>query len=102
MEIDQVTLQQQLANASCGSLLDVREDYELARGILPGAIHIPMSQLETRVSELSQDAAYVVYCEHGVRSLHVTAWMIHLGYKVQSLAGGFAEWRGPVQLPETR
>ena len=36
-------------------ILDVREDFEVAEGMIPGAIHIPMGELQARLAEL--DAA---------------------------------------------
>jgi len=97
MEIDQETLQHRLSSDQNVKLLDVRESFELERGILPHAIHIAMSQLQSRVSELSHQDHYVVYCEHGVRSLHVAAWLIEQGFKAESLAGGFAVWTGETE-----
>jgi rhodanese-related sulfurtransferase len=78
------------------TLLDVREYYELGRGVLPGATVIPMSELQARVEELPRDKSIVCYCEHGVRSYDVTLWLQQQGYKARSLQGGFAEWRGDV------
>ncbi|BAS18705.1 hypothetical protein AHiyo8_pI70090 (plasmid) [Arthrobacter sp. Hiyo8] len=33
-------------------ILDVREDFEVSEGMIPGALHIPMDQLQERLSEL--------------------------------------------------
>ena len=33
-------------------LLDVREDFEVAEGMIPGALHIPMGELQARLAEL--------------------------------------------------
>lgn len=79
-------------------LLDVRETYELGRGILPGARVIPLSQLEQRWSELSRETRIVCYCEHGVRSFHVAAFLQQQGFEAVSLVGGFAAWSGPVDV----
>ena len=76
-------------------LLDVREVPELASGIIPGATSIPMSELERRVSEVPRERNIVCYCEHGVRSLHVAAWLQANGFIALSLIGGYAEWPGP-------
>jgi len=101
MEIERETLAERLQSPAVFTLLDIRETWELTRGLLPDAIHIAMSELENRVPELSKAVPVVVYCEHGVRSLHVAAWLIQQGYQAESLAGGFAAWHGPVSLPET-
>ena len=67
--------------------------------MLPQTVHIAMSQLEARVGELPVGKPVVVYCEHGVRSLHVAAWLLQKGYQAESLAGGFAEWDGDILDP---
>ena len=49
-------------------LVDVREDYELTRGMLPGAIHRPLSRFGQYQQDWRTDVRYIIYCEHGVRS----------------------------------
>ncbi|HET7737100.1 MAG TPA: rhodanese-like domain-containing protein [Tepidiformaceae bacterium] len=48
--------------------LDVREPDEYTAGHLPGAVHIPLGQLQTRARELPHDRPLVAYCGHGERS----------------------------------
>ncbi len=86
------------------TVLDVREYFELSRGVLPEAVVIPMSELMQRVDQIDKSRPVVCYCEHGVRSYDVAAWLNQQGYEAQSLSGGFAEWTGPVvpwQPPQT-
>lgn len=78
-------------------LLDVREDWELTRGMLPEAVHIPMSQLAEYEVQWDANRQYIVYCEHGIRSLDVVLWLAqNKGIKAKSMRGGFAEWHGEV------
>jgi rhodanese-related sulfurtransferase len=77
-------------------LVDVREEFELSRGVLPGARWLPMSSITARVEELDRSRPVVCYCEHGVRSYDVAAWLQQRGFQAKSMAGGFAEWQGPV------
>lgn len=50
-------------------LVDVREPEEVARtGLLAGALHVPLGQLEARRPELPKDRRVVLYCAAGVRS----------------------------------
>lgn len=77
------------------ALVDVREYFELGRGILPTAQSIPMSVLMQRVDEIERARPVVCYCEHGVRSYDVAAWLQQQGYDAKSMSGGFAEWSGP-------
>jgi rhodanese-related sulfurtransferase len=74
-------------------LLDVRRHDEVATATLPGAVHIPIEEIEERVDELDADAETVVYCHHGVRSLSVTVFLRNRGFRdVTSLAGGIDLW----------
>ena len=49
-------------------IIDVREDDEVAEGIIPGAKHITLGDIPTRISELSKDKEYVMVCRSGGRS----------------------------------
>jgi thiosulfate/3-mercaptopyruvate sulfurtransferase len=51
-------------------LIDVRTKREFDEGYIPGAVHIPYTELDTRIDELglSKDQKIVLYCEAGVRS----------------------------------
>ncbi len=49
-------------------LLDVREDAELLAYSLPGAKHIPLGQLRSRLGELDPSKEYITFCAIGVRS----------------------------------
>jgi phage shock protein E len=50
-------------------LVDVRASFEFAAGHLPGAINVPVQQLDQRLAELEpKDKPIVVYCRSGHRS----------------------------------
>lgn len=42
-------------------LIDVREDYEVESGSMPGSIHIPLGQLEGRLSDIPKDVRLVFF-----------------------------------------
>jgi hypothetical protein len=43
-------------------LIDVREDWELEKdGAIPGAIHIPITELEMRMKDVPKDVQLVFY-----------------------------------------
>ena len=50
------------------TLLDVREPHERALGEVPGAVAIPATVLEARMSELDTARTYVVACRVGTKS----------------------------------
>ena len=50
-EITTTELQQKLENGETLHMVDVREEDEVATGIIPGAIHIPLGELPERFKE---------------------------------------------------
>lgn len=74
-------------------LLDVREEWELARCQLLGCTWIPMGQIMARVSELNKNAETVVICHHGIRSWQVAKYLEREGFSdVINLTGGIDAW----------
>jgi len=76
-------------------LLDCREPVEHARAKIDGATLIPMGQLQDRLEELEphREAAIVVYCHHGGRSMMVTEFLRARGFAdAQNMAGGIDAW----------
>jgi rhodanese-related sulfurtransferase/glyoxylase-like metal-dependent hydrolase (beta-lactamase superfamily II) len=78
-----------LTNAT---LVDVRENDEWADGHISGALHIPMSELPSRVGELPTDQRIVCVCRSGHRSGKVTAWLINNGREAVNMVGGMIAW----------
>lgn len=74
-------------------LLDVREEWELARCRLPGSTWIPMGQIVARVGELDREQEIVVVCHHGIRSRLVASFLEQEGFEnVINLTGGIDAW----------
>jgi rhodanese-related sulfurtransferase len=74
-------------------VLDVREDDEWAAGHMPDAVHIPMSGLLDRVSEVPREGAVAVVCKVGSRSAQVAAYLRQQGWtNVENLEGGVVAW----------
>ena len=77
-------------------ILDVREQGEWDEGRIPGAVHVPRGNLESRVETVAadHDRPIVVYCASGNRSAFAAKTLAELGYTdVVSLAGGFTDWK---------
>jgi sulfur-carrier protein adenylyltransferase/sulfurtransferase len=77
-------------------VLDVREQDEWDEGHLPGAVHIPRGNLESRIERAAPEHSrpIVVYCAAGNRSAFAAKTLEELGYEdVVSLAGGFTDWK---------
>jgi rhodanese-related sulfurtransferase len=93
----------QSRRAAGAVLLDVRDDWELARASVSGVVHIPMSQIAQRLGELDPMRETVVMCRSGGRSLRVAQFLEQQGFKsVANLAGGVLAWSREVDasIPE--
>ncbi len=74
-------------------VIDVREEWELQLASIPNVLHVPMSQIPARVSELSPDAETIIMCHAGGRSMRVAHFLASQGFtKVANLTGGIAAW----------
>ena len=76
--------------------IDVREAEEWQEGHLPGAVHIPRGNLESRIEGVARDktAPVVLYCASAARSAFAAKTLEELGYEdVYSLVGGFTDWK---------
>lgn len=73
-------------------LLDVREDEEWAAGHAPGAVHVPMSQLQGRLGDVPAGSPLYVICRSGGRSARVTAYLNGNGWDALNVEGGMLEW----------
>jgi len=76
-------------------VLDVRPEDEFRQGHLPGALSIPLAQLERRLAELSADREIVAYCRGPwcVLSFEAVAALRQRGYRARRLEDGFPEWK---------
>ncbi|WP_025618089.1 rhodanese-like domain-containing protein [Salinispora cortesiana] len=74
-------------------LLDVREDDEWLAGHAPGAHHLPMTQLPTRLAEVPDNREVAVICRSGGRSAQVVTYLLRNGWEqVRNVEGGMGEW----------
>ncbi len=74
--------------------LDVREPPEWNLFRIPGAVWVPLGQVEGTVAEkVPRDAKVIVYCRSGNRSALAADSMRRMGYAdVASLAQGIVGW----------
>jgi ArsR family transcriptional regulator len=77
------------------TVLDVRPPDEFAAGHLPGAINIPLSELEERVGELADGREVIAYCRgpYCVLSFEAVAALRERGIPARRLEDGLPEWR---------
>ena len=91
-EIDAVELNKmQLAGEI--QLIDVRNIDEVLRGVIVGALHIPLAQLPHVYGKLGQEKPLVFYCHSGIRSAQAAGFMAEHGYNnAYNLRGGVLAW----------
>jgi rhodanese-related sulfurtransferase/DNA-binding transcriptional ArsR family regulator len=93
-EIDVADL---LARARAGEVvvLDVRPEPEYTAGHLPGAVHIPLTDLERRLAELPADREIVAYCRGAYCALaHDAVRLLTAhGRRARRATLGVLEWR---------
>jgi len=80
-------------------VIDVRSPQEWGTGHIPGAVHLPVDQLEKRLNEVRRDGVpmYLV-CASGGRSASAADYLSKRGYlDVRNVEGGMNGWRGEVE-----
>ncbi|MDZ7803151.1 metalloregulator ArsR/SmtB family transcription factor [Thiohalophilus sp.] len=98
-DLEPIPRDELLARARDGhvTVIDVRPPEEYAAGHLPGAVNIPLSELEQRLAELGEnrDQEIVAYCRgpHCVLAFDAVARLREKGLKARRLEDGYPEWK---------
>jgi rhodanese-related sulfurtransferase/biotin operon repressor len=76
-------------------VLDVRPAEEFAAGHLPGALNIPVAQLESRLAKLPKRKEIVAYCRgpYCLLSFEAVEKLRRRGLRARRLENGYPEWR---------
>ena len=72
-------------------LVDVRSESECGRGIIPGAINIPVDEIRDRYKELT-NKNLLVNCQVGLRGHTGSMLLKELGFNAVNLDGGYLTW----------
>jgi rhodanese-related sulfurtransferase len=103
-EIDSESLSQRLTDTEDVLLVDIRTPAEIAQGLIPDALQLPMHLIPVRLSEIPKDRDVVIYCRSGARSYQACAYLMQQGYnRVLNLRGGIIAWARhglPIVAPE--
>ncbi len=90
--IPQIDAEWVATHADDVQVLDVRGPEELADGIIPGAISIPLDGLRAQVGSLPTKRPLVVVCRSGRRSAQAAVILEAAGLRTANIAGGMLEW----------
>ncbi|HEY0827988.1 MAG TPA: rhodanese-like domain-containing protein [Bacilli bacterium] len=91
--IEPEQLKERLSKGEQITIIDVREDEEVAMGMIPGAIHIPIGLIPERLDDISKTEEVVLVCRSGHRSGVVQEYLERNGYTgLKNMVGGMLEW----------
>lgn len=85
------------------TVIDVRPAEEYKSGHIPGAMNVPLSELQKHLDEFENELEIVAYCRgpHCVLAFDAVAELRKLGLKARRLEDGYPEWKQagmPVEL----
>ena len=96
----------ELNNSSEIIVIDVREYPEFAGGAVPGAKLVPLGAIASECARWDRDAAYVLVCKSGQRSMQAAEQMLASGFRnLAVLTGGTEAWAAeglPIHVSEKR
>ena len=108
-EIEPVNRDELLGRVRTGAVtvLDVRPAEEYVAGHIPGAISVPLEDLERKLSELPRDQEIVAYCRgpYCVLAIQAVEILRKRGFQAVRLEDGVQDWRAlgfPVAVGDER
>ena len=77
------------------TVVDVRPSEEFGAGHIPGALSVPLADLEQRLADLPRDREVVAYCRgpYCVLAVEAVRLLRAHGFRAVRLADGIADWR---------
>jgi sulfur-carrier protein adenylyltransferase/sulfurtransferase len=104
-EIQPEEARERLAETDAPLLIDVRTDRERQTSYIPGSVHLPMAEVESKLADVAPDPnrPIITYCATGQRSHRILPTLAALGYdEAVSMAGGIVAWQAlgyPTESP---
>jgi len=98
-ELSNAELAALLGSASGPIIVDVREAHEYAAGHIPGALLLPIEEIESWLGRFDPAAAVAVVCRSGRRSDYACQILAQHGFtNAKNVVPGMSEWTGPVEI----
>ena len=92
--ITPLPVQQLRQRSNIGCLIDVRSSDEWKKGHIPGAIHIFLPELSTKISSLDKTKPVTTYCATGYRASIAASLLKAAGFDhVEIVPGSWTAWR---------
>lgn len=86
-------LQSELGKPAAPVVVDLRTPVEFGVAHIPGAINIPLTELENRLDEISNDNGVLIYCINGSRTRQAEPILYAHGFEnIYHLEGAFYSW----------
>ena len=96
-ELEPLSSAELMARADAGlvTVLDVRPPEEFVQGHLPGAVNVPLAELQKRFAELPKSKEVIAYCRGPwcVLSFEAVSILREKGFNASRLGIGLPEWR---------
>jgi rhodanese-related sulfurtransferase len=79
-------------------VVDVRTPGEFQLGHIPGAINVPVDQIQATAANWDRNATYVIYCATGARSAEAVQYLSAMGFKnIDHFDKGIEAWTGKLE-----
>ncbi|MDX8047428.1 rhodanese-like domain-containing protein [Gracilibacillus sp. S3-1-1] len=101
-EIQATELADKLKNGENIAIIDVREDDEVAEGMIPGAKHIRLGEIPDRLEEFDRNEHYYIVCRSGARSGRATEFLEGNGIEATNMVGGMLAWEDEIETPSDK
>jgi rhodanese-related sulfurtransferase len=91
--IEPEALRRRLEAGETLCMIDVREDDEVAAGMISGVKHIVMGCVPDRLHDIPREGEVILICRSGNRSGRVYDFLEAQGYtNIKNLTGGMMAW----------
>jgi len=91
-EIEPSEVRRRLLAGETLQMIDVREDDEVAQGMISGAKHIPLGQIPERLDEIPKEGEVIMICRSGGRSMRACQYLQQFGIECINMTGGMLQW----------